>query len=83
MWIHSFDKFSSCESSQLSIIVQDSFHNIPELNILAPCQWGSYPESHPHKLMINYSMIIGSLVPMDLKMAQELARKQIQWKLQL
>ncbi len=25
---------------------------------LAPCQWGFQPDSHPHKLMINYSMII-------------------------
>ncbi len=24
---------------------------------LAPCQWGSHPDTHPHILMINYSMI--------------------------
>ena len=25
---------------------------------LAPCQWGSHPDSHPNKLIVNYSMII-------------------------
>ena len=29
--------------------------------LLAPCQWGSHPDSHPHKLMLNYSMIVGEL----------------------
>ena len=29
---------------------------------LAPCQWGSRPDCHVYKLMINYSMII-ELVP--------------------
>ena len=31
------------------------------LVILLPCQWGSHPESHPPKLMMNYSMIVGKL----------------------
>ena len=26
--------------------------------VLAPCQWSSLPDSHPHKLIINYSMIV-------------------------
>ena len=37
----------------LSILGRDGIINI------APCQWGSHADSHPHKLMINYSMIIG------------------------
>ncbi len=27
------------------------------LILLAPCQWGSHPDSYMHKLMVNYSMI--------------------------
>ncbi len=26
---------------------------------LEPCQWGPHPDSHPHKLMITYSMPVG------------------------
>ncbi len=29
--------------------------------LLAPCQWGSHPDSITHTLMINYSMIIGMI----------------------
>ncbi len=28
------------------------------LILLAPCPWGSYPDSQPHKLIVNYSMMI-------------------------
>ncbi len=34
---------------------------ILNIHVPAPCQWGSYPDSHQHKLVINYSMITGNL----------------------
>ena len=31
--------------------------------LLVPCQWGSYPDSHPHKLIENSIMILNHLCP--------------------